>query len=762
MARESQKAKSSPSSTTTSDNKIPDRLSKVFIASSVIGLGVLGWGAYLSYQHRDNMVMSLYRRLDGTLFQPSYLPIQTADEIRLLILEPGKGNDAIRCRLKHVSLSDNPKYEALSYVWGNPNKQGYIYCDGKRVRIGKELFNALGSLRESDRERVIWADALCINQGDNIEKGKQVDIMGGIYASSQHVLIWLGVPTSRTDGALEALREVDRYLKRIARGYKDGSFDWLRPQYAPRFSQGELQQLCQYDWASIFTLLKHPWPRRVWTLQEMAKAPAAIMVHGRQSIPAWDFFRPLTYVVCAVQGPEIAAHYSNTGASIETIQNFTVAGFENMMSYQVKPLLHMVAAHATTRGATNPRDRIYAFRSVSTDHDLSDWELLPDYDASVEEVYSRFARWCLLKKKNLAYLSYAGLPDQHEGPPLIGDFPSWVADWTRVVRVGFQHTLSAAPEPYKAGSALDPTIVWNPNQPRLLSIKGRVVDAVAEVAVTRADLLEYYIRSVHSPAQKYEVPLFLKLVARLFPFSTRLLQGLQEAQQTVSRYGPVKGPTHMLVDVIWIENCKAIATQGMSPISRARFDSFWRTMIRNRTVLGEEKTPRNSGKIFDEYLHFLNLVRDGKHWAPPSPGTVVARHEGNPPISPPAISIENSEIMKTRRLMHQYWGGIIHKRFCSTTEGRLGWVPDRARPGDLICIFDGATVPYVIRPRTEEGSGKLSLVYTYWYHQLSGYLLSPAQEVNPGPEYVLVGECYVDGLMDGEALDLESRFITLS
>ncbi|PYH87748.1 hypothetical protein BO71DRAFT_278381, partial [Aspergillus ellipticus CBS 707.79] len=113
-------------------------------------------------------------------------------EIRLLALEPGRDEDIIRCQLKHVFLSDNPKYEALSYVWGDPNEQDYIYCNGKQVRIGKELFNALKSLRQPNCERTLWADALCINQNNYVEKGKQVEIMGDIYASSQHVLIWLG------------------------------------------------------------------------------------------------------------------------------------------------------------------------------------------------------------------------------------------------------------------------------------------------------------------------------------------------------------------------------------------------------------------------------------------------------------------------------------------------------------------------------------------------------------------------------------------
>ncbi|KAJ5618739.1 hypothetical protein N7528_006850 [Penicillium herquei] len=149
-----------------------------------------------------NMVLSLYHKLNGALLHPSYQPIQSENEIRLLILEPGKGNEPIRCRLKNVLLSDKPKYEALSYVRGRCYGfmgQDYIYCEGQLVKIGKELSYALESLRLPDHERILWTDALCINQSDNVEKGHQVNIMGDIYSSSQKVLIWLG-KASPSDG----------------------------------------------------------------------------------------------------------------------------------------------------------------------------------------------------------------------------------------------------------------------------------------------------------------------------------------------------------------------------------------------------------------------------------------------------------------------------------------------------------------------------------------------------------------------------------
>jgi len=41
-------------------------------------------------------------------------------EIRLLILQPGGGNTVVEVEINHQSLAENPAYEALSYVWGDP------------------------------------------------------------------------------------------------------------------------------------------------------------------------------------------------------------------------------------------------------------------------------------------------------------------------------------------------------------------------------------------------------------------------------------------------------------------------------------------------------------------------------------------------------------------------------------------------------------------------------------------------------------------
>jgi hypothetical protein len=73
----------------------------------------------------------------------NYSPLSNSQEIRLVILESGSGNDPILCRLFHAEL-ENRVYEALSYEWGDAsNNDPEILINGKGVRIQQNLRDAL-------------------------------------------------------------------------------------------------------------------------------------------------------------------------------------------------------------------------------------------------------------------------------------------------------------------------------------------------------------------------------------------------------------------------------------------------------------------------------------------------------------------------------------------------------------------------------------------------------------------------------------------
>ena len=126
----------------------------------------------------------------------SLLPLnQLQREIRLLRLHPGHQHNRLRAELRVVSLHNPPSYEALSYTWGKSTSdpQPVIYInDNVSLPLTDNLHNALKRLRRRFRTRVLWIDALCINQEDLAERASQVSFMGETYKSARGVCVWLG------------------------------------------------------------------------------------------------------------------------------------------------------------------------------------------------------------------------------------------------------------------------------------------------------------------------------------------------------------------------------------------------------------------------------------------------------------------------------------------------------------------------------------------------------------------------------------------
>ncbi|PMD17924.1 hypothetical protein NA56DRAFT_578071, partial [Hyaloscypha hepaticicola] len=123
----------------------------------------------------------------------------TRDNIRLLTLQPGLFNDPIHCQLEQVSLRAGHTYEALSYVWGDARDTAPMILDKTPYHITKNLECALRYMRYKESPRVLWADAICINQNDPDEKSKQVPMMGEIYSEATKVYAWLGEADCQID-----------------------------------------------------------------------------------------------------------------------------------------------------------------------------------------------------------------------------------------------------------------------------------------------------------------------------------------------------------------------------------------------------------------------------------------------------------------------------------------------------------------------------------------------------------------------------------
>ena len=189
-------------------------------------------------------------------------PPDPALEIPCAVYDPtGEKSDARTVPFRE--LVHYPHYKHLYYMLGGRALPGTIVCDGLKLSVGGELYNALKRLRKKEKVLRIWVDALCINQDDIPERNEHVKMMQQIYAKAEEVHIWLGeMGAGLTRGgeipALEAVTAVSSFFEEMFRATKVGETDGqLRSRIQHAFMNDD--RIRGLDWDAIAALLSRAW-----------------------------------------------------------------------------------------------------------------------------------------------------------------------------------------------------------------------------------------------------------------------------------------------------------------------------------------------------------------------------------------------------------------------------------------------------------------------------------------------------------------------
>ncbi|TLD16372.1 uncharacterized protein PgNI_00620 [Pyricularia grisea] len=311
------------------------------------------------------------------------------DAIRLFRLFPApteKGDtELIRCEIFETFLHqvEGVPYEALSYTWGDATQQHEIELNGKAHLVTSNLYQALRDLRLENEDRVLWVDAICINQQDVRERGHQVGQMTLTYRNAERVLIWLGPGSTHTDAILTWMNALDQRVV-IRRDYRRNSTEAWRAELV-----GLVEDLNDSDCildhpklspeltAMIPQLYEAPWFRRIWILQEAANARSALVMYGRQSVPSRTFA-----VMPMLMGFEVAKGKQTV---LEIMPGPLRATSWWKERHDLELLIAKFAGHCE---AGDERDKIYALLGMASDS-ATPKMISPDYEVSLQAVIQR-------------------------------------------------------------------------------------------------------------------------------------------------------------------------------------------------------------------------------------------------------------------------------------------------------------------------------------------------------------------------------------
>ncbi|KAF4470435.1 heterokaryon incompatibility het-6 [Fusarium albosuccineum] len=316
------------------------------------------------------------------------------ESFRLACLEPiptlDDNNPIVHVTLETYELNNHPEYEAVSYTWGGENNDSSrkhpIYF-GPYWDVLFQTKNCWDMLRfciPTRGIRLLWVDALCINQSSIRDRGIQVANMGRIYRECQKVVVYLG-PDITPD--LPPNQYPRRYLLQNIETAKSSS---LRER--------------QLDLGEV---LARRYFTRIWVTQELVLPRQAVMRIGdvdfTLDLSTREFLHEAT--------PSTAAPWLQYGISGGVLEG---------------SICELMARTAMS-DSQDPRDRLFGILGLVGPQAENPGYTAPlrvDYSLSYQAVSIGFFYYCLIKlKMPHILLGSRGL--------IAGDnLPSWVPDWS--------------------------------------------------------------------------------------------------------------------------------------------------------------------------------------------------------------------------------------------------------------------------------------------------------------------------------------------
>ena len=708
-----------------------------------------------------------------------YEPLPGPTSIRLIKFKPSEESDGcnITCSLIVADTSDPPEYIALSYAWGDASNTVPISIDGKVFHVTQSLKGALELF--STTAALLWADALCINQQDILEKNQQVNMMATIYHKAGNVTVWLG-PDEHNDAVaiIECIKTLIEGCGRILNaGGQFGHVDEETGDLLWQLENGQnyvsalpkaIVDPDEEEKARLERFFRLPWFSRTWTVQEVGLASHAAVVWGGLAIE-WN---PIGLTVMFLKR-HCKALLVKLGLTTEIERVFHI--YTTFSPFVPMATFFHVISNVRQLNATDPRDKVFALLSHPTAHTISipritlNWEgfrpalpmaltLLPsirdqwavktlaegratwvtpssepselpptllkaDYSKTAEEIYRDLALDHIDRTKSLEILTAV----QHDPESTINLFtPSWVPRWDYFIDTPILGLLTSN---HFASANKDVIVTPRPNIENGLTVRGTLVTRI----VNHSDLLEYSSFDLSLPATIVGPDShFVQGLWDTNPIAKTWLLNLQDQDPESSPLLPTftvetENGASLLYRTTASNVYNAYVRTWVAGKYMAEIDGF--DLKADSAVYWERLFWGSEGKPETCLSRFMSYQSDRKEWS------------------------RKSREDKLRWQRYRDSAALVcrKRKFFFTKKNFFGLGPGALQPGDFVAVLLGADVPFVVREvlDVEEESEEVRM--------------SENKPVPMDRKFRLIGECYVDGMMQGQATrGLEfSRNITL-
>ncbi|KAI4218869.1 MAG: hypothetical protein L6R36_008706 [Xanthoria steineri] len=352
-----------------------------------------------------------------------YFPIDSSGgEIRLLrVKEALFRADVVECELITAYLGRCEDFIALSYCWGSSETPEVMLCNGKSHRITTSLNAALKGFRESPqtRGRLLWADAVSIDQNNISEKSEQIPLMRRIYTEADACLVFLAEAEQLVTQGIDLmfrLSTIQSFQEKCEENRNIPLDEIL--SLLPSFNHN-----C---WSEYLKIFRSPWFGRTWTLQEIALSKKAFIGVGLYVVDWYCMEKSLLFLE-QHNLKTLLVSISGHGPELMNFLNIIHIQRIREISKSPDPSSALTAVLRATGHfkVTDPRDKVLGVLGLIGEIP-EELRSMVDYSLGTAEVYHRAALYMLKNPSPPHVLAHAGLQRQSGRTSM----PSWVPDWS--------------------------------------------------------------------------------------------------------------------------------------------------------------------------------------------------------------------------------------------------------------------------------------------------------------------------------------------
>ena len=621
-----------------------------------------------------------------------YTSLRT-NEIRILTVSPGKPGTPLECYLSVRDLGDPGNYEALSYTWETWDLSSSINLDHHSINVTPSLASALKSLRYDDTPRQLWVDAICINQQDAEETKNQVTLMSKIMESATEVCIWLGEEKEDTRWAFSS------YIPVLG----------IHNLHQVKPDESMLRQAI-----ALSSLAERSWFHRRWVVQDVCRAKNATLYCGKYNM-AWTTFADLITLLHAYEQQS------------QAFSDSLVQSEWRSLRHPLKDLEYLKAFITIIRNVFRRAENGQILHSVfSLEQLVLDLYFL-DITIPHDSIYSLLSLAKDAYKPRVSPLSpLSSKLNAREHPDLspamlkaVNAFRKPLESRRKKLRIQVDYSKPFA-EVCKdfidmtvhGSKSLDiictpwaPTVTDLPSWVSTVSKAPRITQINREFVRINADLLVRGSRSGIYQASGPSHPTF-HFTAQKLCVKGFILDRVYAKQSPALMGNIPPGWVHLL---------------GWTDTSTPAPEKVWRLFVADRGrdgYLPPLYYRLACTQAFQQIKlgHGFNLSQRFRPITPDLGLNISQQLAGS-------AALVQDFLFRVQTVI---WG----RRLIKTEEhGFVGLAPGETQEEDVVAILYGCSVPVILRPISDPESKEV--------------------------EFKLIGECYIDGMMDGQALDIK-------